>query len=44
MGKVVLINDEIKIYDVNYEYRAYLHQFDKRIILKNNRHFSGVIL
>lgn len=44
MGKVTLINDEIKIYDVSYEYREYLYQFDKKVNLKNNRRFSGVIL
>lgn len=31
MRKITLINDEIKIYDVNYEYRKYLYQYDKRV-------------
>ncbi|MCI8540090.1 MAG: hypothetical protein HFE67_01035 [Erysipelotrichaceae bacterium] len=44
MGEVTLINDEIKIYEVSYEYREYLYQFDKRVNLKNNRRFSGIIL
>ncbi len=44
MGKVTLIDDEIKIYEVSYEYREYLYQFDKRVNLKNNRRLSGIIL
>ena len=44
MGKVTLIDDEIKIYEVSYEYREYIYQFDKRVDLKNNRRLSGIIL
>lgn len=39
-----LLNDEIKIYDVDYVYRKYLHHFDYRVNLKPNRRFMGMIV
>lgn len=44
MVDVTLMNNEVKIYDVNYDYRRYLYQFDERVNLKNNRRFMGVLL
>lgn len=44
MNHVSFLNDEIKIYDVDYDYRLFLYEFDKRVNLKQNRRFSGIIL
>ena len=41
---IYLLNDEIKIYDVDYSYRRYLHSYDHRVNLKPNRRFMGVIV
>lgn len=39
-----LLNDEIKIYDINFKYRKCLYQFDQKVNLKHNRCFSGIVL
>lgn len=44
MNHVVFLNDEIRIYDVDYDYRCYLFKFDNKVNLKDNRRFSGIIL
>lgn len=44
MENLTLFNNEIKIYDINYEYRKYLYQFDRKVSLKHNRRFSGIVI
>ena len=39
-----LLNDEIKIYEINMTYRQYLYNFDDRVNLKRGRRFIGIIL
>lgn len=44
MAQVSIINNEIKIYAIEKQYIEYLHKFDNRVSLKENRRFSGIIL
>ena len=39
-----LMNEEFMIYDVDYEYRKYLYNYDNRVNLKANRRYTGLII
>lgn len=39
-----LMNEEFMIYDVDYEYRKYLYNYDNRVNLKANRRYTGIII
>ena len=39
-----LMNEEFMIYDVDYEYRKYLYDYDNRVNLKENRRYTGIII
>lgn len=44
LENLTLLNNEIKIYDINFKYRKYLYQFDQKVNLKHNRHFSSIVV
>ncbi len=38
------LNNEICIYDVDFEYREYLRSFDSKVNTKNGRRYVGIII
>ena len=38
------LNNEIAIYDIDFDYRMYLRKFDERVNTKDERRFIGVII
>jgi protein AbiQ len=41
---VKIKNGKLKMYDISTEYKKYLLQFDKRVSLKDNRKFYGILV
>ena len=37
-------NGHLMVYEVNYEYRKYLEQFEKKVSQKDNRKFYGILI
>ena len=37
-------DEQFMIYNVDYEYRKYLYNYDNRVNLKANRRYTGIII
>ncbi|MCH4285167.1 MULTISPECIES: type III toxin-antitoxin system ToxN/AbiQ family toxin [Erysipelotrichaceae] len=44
MDELTLLDQKIRFYEVEDEYRRYLYQFDKKVSLKSDRKYTGIIV
>ena len=44
MDELTLLDQKIRFYEVEDEYRLYLYQFDKKVSLKSDRKYTGIIV
>ena len=44
MDELTLLDQKIRFYEVEDEYRRYLYQFDKKVSLKSDRNYTGIIV